>query len=387
MSEHLQKIREIVADTFDVGIDDVTAESSADDIDGWDSLAHATLVLRLERVFNIELPPGGAAAAQNLGELAELTAASIAAGAGPPKAGTVFVGTDGTTLFHRDHDTVEQLTGQLQFTPSELDHWVSCIETRHAWCAARGIAYIHLVVPEKHVVYEDLVPFGMKPSSDRPVTRLFRAVSGPARASMLYPLALLQSRRSVRETFLANDTHWTMYGGFIVYEALMQAAARHIPLSPMTEADIYFTEQRHVGDLGARMQPEQPVMAPVAQHRTPMPFRVIYENKTFARGNVTVYEGPDRTKPRAILFRDSFSNYLVPHMIQCFSRLTVVGSPHVFYDLIRAEKPDIVFYQIIERFMAFKIGPGEEKLLPGDLTNMDSTTFLGISPDDLAQTT
>src|SRR5712691_11250070 len=170
------KVRQAVADTFGMRLDDITEESTPDDIDGWDSLAHATLVLRLERMFAVDLPQDEAAAARSPRELAELIARSRLAGVPRHMTEMAFTGRAGDFLFHRDHDAVEQITGASQLTAAERSQWVSCIETRHAWCAARGIPYVHLIAPEKHVVYEELLPDGIRLAKDRPVTRLFGGV-------------------------------------------------------------------------------------------------------------------------------------------------------------------------------------------------------------------
>lgn len=64
------KVREVVAATFDVDASGLSDATTARDVEGWDSLAHATLILRLQRVFNVRLDPAKANGAQNLGRLA-----------------------------------------------------------------------------------------------------------------------------------------------------------------------------------------------------------------------------------------------------------------------------------------------------------------------------
>jgi acyl carrier protein len=64
-----QKLFDIVASTFDVDSSQINANTAAKDIDGWDSLAHATLIIRVEKYLNVRLPPEEAASAQCLGDL------------------------------------------------------------------------------------------------------------------------------------------------------------------------------------------------------------------------------------------------------------------------------------------------------------------------------
>ena len=53
----LDQVRQIVADIFDVPIEDVTADSSSQSIESWDSLAHLNLVLSLEHAFGLRFTP------------------------------------------------------------------------------------------------------------------------------------------------------------------------------------------------------------------------------------------------------------------------------------------------------------------------------------------
>lgn len=63
------KVRETVAASFGVDATSLTDATTARDVEGWDSLAHATLILRLQRVFAIRLDPAQANGAQDLGAL------------------------------------------------------------------------------------------------------------------------------------------------------------------------------------------------------------------------------------------------------------------------------------------------------------------------------
>ena len=63
------KVRETVASSFGVDVASLTDATTARDVEGWDSLAHATLILRLQRIFAVRLDPAQANGAQDLGAL------------------------------------------------------------------------------------------------------------------------------------------------------------------------------------------------------------------------------------------------------------------------------------------------------------------------------
>jgi len=53
----VDQVRQIVADIFGVSVDDVTADSSPQSIESWDSMAHLNLVLSLEQAFGVNFAP------------------------------------------------------------------------------------------------------------------------------------------------------------------------------------------------------------------------------------------------------------------------------------------------------------------------------------------
>jgi len=49
-------IQQIMADVFEIPLEQVTIESTQDNIDAWDSLKHLNLVVALEEEFEIYFP-------------------------------------------------------------------------------------------------------------------------------------------------------------------------------------------------------------------------------------------------------------------------------------------------------------------------------------------
>lgn len=75
-SEVKSIVFKVVANTFGISVDDLHEETKADDIDGWDSLAHATLLVRLEKAFNSDIGMEGSFA-QDLGVLVDLVSSKV----------------------------------------------------------------------------------------------------------------------------------------------------------------------------------------------------------------------------------------------------------------------------------------------------------------------
>lgn len=78
-TEILAKMQTVFDDVF---LDDVkvTPELSADDVEEWDSLLQISLVLGVEKAFNVRFRVGEVEATKNLGEFADLIQRRMAEG-------------------------------------------------------------------------------------------------------------------------------------------------------------------------------------------------------------------------------------------------------------------------------------------------------------------
>jgi acyl carrier protein len=75
----LEGVQETIRREFKDPAITVDLTTTAEDIDGWDSLAHARLILALEERFGVEFPASRLFVLNTVGELVELIAASTQA--------------------------------------------------------------------------------------------------------------------------------------------------------------------------------------------------------------------------------------------------------------------------------------------------------------------
>ncbi len=67
-----EHVRNIASDIFGVPVDKITAESSPETIENWDSMQHLNLVLAVEEKFGVQLEPEDIEKMKNVGEVAAL---------------------------------------------------------------------------------------------------------------------------------------------------------------------------------------------------------------------------------------------------------------------------------------------------------------------------
>jgi len=68
----LEQVRNIASDIFGIPVEKITAESSPETIENWDSMQHLNLVLAMEEKFGVQLDPEDIEQMKNIGAVAAL---------------------------------------------------------------------------------------------------------------------------------------------------------------------------------------------------------------------------------------------------------------------------------------------------------------------------
>lgn len=72
MDASLEQLQAVFRDVFEDDELTISRETSAEDVDGWDSLMHVSLMINVERVFAVKFSTTQVAALKNVGELMDL---------------------------------------------------------------------------------------------------------------------------------------------------------------------------------------------------------------------------------------------------------------------------------------------------------------------------
>lgn len=72
MTDTLERLTAVARATFKAPGAVITTATTADDVDGWDSLSHALFLLNVERAFSIQFDPADVIDLEDVGELVRL---------------------------------------------------------------------------------------------------------------------------------------------------------------------------------------------------------------------------------------------------------------------------------------------------------------------------
>ena len=76
----LATVKEIMIDTFDVDDLALTRQTTAEDVEEWDSLSHIRLMVAVERRFKVRFTNAEIESMGNVGDLVDLIGAKVGAG-------------------------------------------------------------------------------------------------------------------------------------------------------------------------------------------------------------------------------------------------------------------------------------------------------------------
>jgi len=74
-----EQIRNIASDLFSIPVERITAETSPENVEAWDSTQHLNLVLALEEKYDFQLSPEEMEKMRNIGEVVKVVENKIQA--------------------------------------------------------------------------------------------------------------------------------------------------------------------------------------------------------------------------------------------------------------------------------------------------------------------
>jgi hypothetical protein len=268
-------------------------------------------------------------------------------------------------LFIGELQMVEHYIGSARFTPEELQAWQQLLERRRDWLAARGIGFLFVVPPDKQSIYPEELPDWLRNAAPAGrETKLDQFLAHMKARSTVQILDLrepLLAAKTVAPTYLQNDTHWNLFGGFIASQELVRALSKQVPgLPPLRSEDFTWTNTPFTsGDL-ARMigsDAAEKNYYKFTQKNHVLPPVFTKANSGAAKGDPSkasfIAENPALTNGTAMVFHDSFGNawrqflgYSLKRVEFVFARDNRGFNPK----LILENRPDVVVNEILERY-------------------------------------
>lgn len=245
-----------------------------------------------------------------------------------------------------------------------LRRWARLIEARAARAKTLGIRCLHVVVPEKLTVYDDRTEglrYDPRKASSRRLAR--RLARDPSYLDLLAPLRA--GRDGPAPLYLRTDTHWTIEGCLLAYREIMRALGASPPTDIGSRPRIVSDELMDLGEkLPARPRErlERVMLQRDAARVAVGPLLAAYEAQGRDReahvGAHVVYRNETAcADPRClVLFGDSCAHFgpflLTGLLAESFREVHFVWSANLDWAYIERVRPDILLFELAERFLA-----------------------------------
>lgn len=264
-------------------------------------------------------------------------------------------------LFYSGEKSLEDFRGITTYDSHTLEKWAETLEIKRKWLAERGVKYLFIIAPNKETIYGEYLPERF--TKIRNKTGLDELVAYVKKHTDVEILDLRESLFRAKDSerlYYKTDTHWNNYGAFLAYREIMNTLTSWYPqLHANSIEDFTIQKTRDFsGDLaslagGSEFLKEENIVLTPKKPRTAKNtansevMKIPFATFTMEQHNSRLI--------RAITFRDSFFNDVIPYLSEHFQHNKYIwflwdrSTP--ITELILSEKPDVVIEEVVERMI------------------------------------
>ena len=264
----------------------------------------------------------------------------------------VLIGTNGDLFLAGGGHSILSFMQGASLPPRSVNILHDNLVRRRVLSERYGARFLHLIAPEKYVVYPENLPIE-NPGS------MAGAYMQAGYGDAIYPLEALRRPRRGR-SYQLTDTHWSVHGILAMVEMLalhaglpaqtVEAIGQRVSDGIQEESTLFY------GDLGRKLEPQQG--EPQLRFTTPFQCQV-YENglghdfnSPFNDGRLIVVEGQAACSDKVLLiFGDSYLYHALQPLALFFRRIVFTRTRFFHEELVQMVQPDMVVSQMAERYM------------------------------------
>ena len=274
----------------------------------------------------------------------------------------VIVGKNGW-LFQNGGDHVKDIRNIWPFSPAELQHWANILSLKHQWLQERGIKYVFMVTPSKHLIYPEQLPKAFQPAQPQSrADQLIRYLQEHTKVPVIDMRKALHKEKKKLRPYHKTDTHWNPYGAFIGYRETMRYLKKQLPAIqsvPLKRKQFQMVE-RPGGDLAQSLNVEksikEEVPEPASWNASCLQNSTLQGEQNDASRNKEWFATTCAPKKyRVLMFRDSYSLAMMPYLSQSFHYIYYIPHSPVriknMQEIVSQQNPDIVIEQRATRWL------------------------------------
>jgi hypothetical protein len=245
------------------------------------------------------------------------------------------------------------------YSSRQLEKYSRILESRREWLAERGIPYLFVILPHKDTVYPEFMPRSY--TKVRPQSRMDQFLDYMKVHSRVPIIDVREDILEARKRELLydlTDSHWNARGAYVAYTRIAQALAAWFPEMRVPQRS-EFRDVANVGPggdlavmlgLSAELPENRLGLEPLVPRHARVTSEVFPLPAGWAPYRITLAtQRDDATLPRAVMFRDSFADHLIPFLSEHFSRIIYIWDRDFDHGLVLREQPSVVIQEMVER--------------------------------------
>ena len=271
----------------------------------------------------------------------------------------VLIGKDGWLyLTSREYgSSLEDYMGLIDVDLGTLELIRNNLERRTKDLQDKGIQFLVVVAPDKQSIYPEYLLDHWR-RNNRYLTRLDQIVQYLKVHSSVQVLdvrnSLLKEKREGNlPLYRKTDSHWNYFGAFIAYQEMM----RSLSMVPYNKTDFEWKQQPFPsGDLAAMLAASDQYVeeneVTFSSFETNNISFVESENNygTSLENTRLVAANKNKLPKKLLVFHDSFGQGLFPFLSLHFGESVFINSNFYSTVIVEKEKPDVVIFELVERF-------------------------------------
>lgn len=273
----------------------------------------------------------------------------------------VYFGKDGW-MFFVGETAREAFENRNPLTPEQLAKMKEVLVARRDWLKKRGIHFYLIFPPMAYSVYEEnLGPRLFRHNKKSKLDQLLEYLKTNTDLDVIdiYTPIMQAKKKYPYELYYKTDVHWNYVGAYVAYRAMIDYMKKDFPEigDALEFKDIFwFQFDDHIGVLLKLIALEDYL----TNHEC-FPCSKYLNTKTDTLHPVyPEYVSPEDplcvvnkhvNRPKMLMFRDSFSFWLIKYLTNHFSSSTYLWTPIFYPSIIEKEKPDIVIQEMADHFI------------------------------------
>jgi hypothetical protein len=260
------------------------------------------------------------------------------------------------------------LSNHMGFLPFGYDdifrYYKNMLENKRNYLAKKGIKYLFVIAPDKLSIYPEFSPAGYENIYRKTnVDLLVEYLESNSNVDIIY---LKNDFATIKypdlPLYYKGDTHWNNLGGYFAYHKISKEASKHLPnIKPRKIDDFVIIKRTGVGLGDHNLYNMLSLPPPEDKFYKLIPKKPYsYDITQQVNNKILIYSNTDTSLPKALVFRDSMMNAIIPYLTDDFSQITYLWKKWNRETNIEAWlwkiKPDIVIEERAERYLIRGIG-------------------------------